>query len=87
MAATNAPELDRAAIVEIVRGLDPIDWVQMELLARLPPEERILPGMRAQEFARSLVRGAIMERFPELSPSEVNMRVLVHFTTVQMERK
>ena len=81
------PELDRAAIVEIVRGLDPIDWVQMELLARLPPEERILPGMRAQEFARALVRGAIMERFPELSLGEVNMRVLAHFTTVQMERK
>ena len=85
MAAANEPELDRAAIAEIVRGLDPVDWVQLELIARLPPEDRILPGMRAQELARAMVRGALMERFPELTPSEVNMRVLAHFTMVRMD--
>ena len=44
-------ELNDAAIAEIVRGLDPVDWVQVRLIAGLPPERRIVPGMRAQAFA------------------------------------
>jgi hypothetical protein len=53
----------------IVGGFDPIDWVQVELLAKLPPEKRLIPGLNAQEF----------------SMSEINMRVLDYLTPVRME--
>ncbi|MBU4225518.1 MAG: hypothetical protein KKC71_06830 [Chloroflexi bacterium] len=43
--------LTKDEIAEIVRGLDPIDWVQIELLAALPPEKRIIPALQAQEFS------------------------------------
>ncbi len=70
-------EFDPAAIAEIVRGLDPVDWVQMELLARLSLGRRILAGMGAQAFAMAMLRGTFAERFPELTRSELNMKVLV----------
>ncbi|MGD9101377.1 MAG: hypothetical protein PVF45_12930 [Anaerolineae bacterium] len=81
--STYAPD----TIEELVHGLDPVDWVQLELLARLSPVERVLVGMRAQDFARAVVRGAFQRRFPHLSRSELNMKVLAHFTPVRMERR
>ena len=74
-------------ISEIVRGLDPIDWVQMELLAKLPPAKRIIPALQAQEFSMAALRGTFRKRFPELSISEINMKVLAYLTPVRMERK
>jgi hypothetical protein len=74
-------------ISAIVRELDPIDWVQMELLAKLPPAERIIPALQAQEFSMSALRGTFRKRFPELSMSEINMKVLAYLTPVRMERK
>ncbi|TAH52484.1 MAG: hypothetical protein EYC68_06835 [Chloroflexota bacterium] len=87
METTKRVALTREEIAEIVRGLDPIDWVQLRLIAQLPPEEQIMAGMRAAEFARAIVRGALMERFPNETRSQINMRVLRHFTTVRMESK
>jgi hypothetical protein len=85
MADTIEPaEVDRSAIADIVRGLGPVDWVQVSLIAGLPPARRIVPGMRAQAFAMATVRGALRRRFPHLTRSELNMRVLVHFTPVRM---
>lgn len=78
-------EFDQAAIDEIVRGLEPIDWVQMRLLANLSPADRVLAGMRAQEFAMAMLRATFAERFPELSQSELNMKVLAYLTPVRME--
>jgi hypothetical protein len=74
-------------ISEIVDGLDPIDWVQMELLAKLPPAKRIIPALHAQEFSMAALRGTFRKRFPELSMSEINMKVLAYLTPVRMERK
>lgn len=87
METTKRVALTREEIAEIVSGLDPIDWVQLRLIAQLPPEEQIMAGMRAAEFARAIVRGALMERFPNETRSQINMRVLRHFTTVRMESK
>ncbi len=81
------PELDDAAIAEIVRGLDPVDWVQVRLIANLPPDRRIVPSMRAQAFAMAALRGTLRRRFPDLTRSELNMKVLAHFTSVRMEKK
>lgn len=79
--------LSSKEISAIVNGLDPIDWVQMELLAKLPPEKRLIPGLNAQEFSMSALRGTFRRKFPELSMSQINMKVLTYLTPVRMELK
>jgi hypothetical protein len=74
-------------ISEIVRGFDPIDWVQMELLANLPPAKRIIPALQAQEFSMAALRGTFRKRFPELAISKINMMVLAYLTPLRMESK
>jgi hypothetical protein len=74
-------------ISEIVRGLDPIDWVQMELLAKLPPGQRYIPALQAAEKVRAELRDKFTREFPELSMPEINMKVLEYLTPVRMERK
>jgi hypothetical protein len=64
-------------------SFDPIDWQQLELLARLTPAKRVLLGMQAQALARAALRGTLRRRFPELSQSELNMKVLAHFTPLR----
>jgi len=75
---------DDDAIKELVAGLDAADWVQLRLTARLSPAERILAGMRAQAFAMAILRGTFQTRFPELSQSELNMKVLAYLTPVRL---
>jgi len=64
-------------------SFEPIDWQQLELLAGLTPAQRVLLGMQAQAFARAALRGTLRRRFPELSQSELNMKVLAHFTPLR----
>ena len=80
-------KLTTAEIASIVQGLDPIDWVQVELLAKLPPSRRIIPPLQAQEFSMAALRGTFLERFPTLSMAEINMKVLAYLTPVRMESK
>jgi hypothetical protein len=47
--------LSDEAIEELVRGLDPVDWVQVRLTARLSPVDRVLAGMFAG-FAYGVTR-------------------------------
>ena len=74
-------------ISAIVDGFDPIDWVQMELLAKMQFEKRLIPGLNAQEFAMSALRGTFQKKFPELTMPEINMKVLAYLTPVRMEVK
>ena len=74
-------------ISKIVAGFDPIDWVQMKLLAKMPFEKRLIPGLNAQEFAMSALRGTFQKKFPELTMPEINMKVLAYLTPVRMEIK
>jgi len=70
-------------------SFDPLDWQQLELLAQLTPAQRVLLGMQvalrpqAQAFARAALRGTLKRRFPELSQSELNMKVLAHLTPLR----
>jgi len=64
-------------------SFDPIDWKQLELLAHLTPAQRVLLGMQAQAFARAALRGTLRRRFPELSQSELNMKVLAYLTPLR----
>ena len=63
--------------------LEPIDWQQLELLARLSPAQRFLAMAEASEFALAGLRGAFRKRFPELSQSELNMKVLEYVTPLR----
>ena len=74
-------------ISAIVDGFDPIDWVQLQLLAKMPPAKRIIPPLLAQEFSMAALRGTFRKKFPELSMSEINMKVLAYLTPVRMENK
>lgn len=74
-------------ISKIVSGFDPIDWVQVDLLAKMPPKKRLLPGLNAQEFSMSALRGTFRRKFPELSMPEINMKVLAYLTPIRMETK
>ena len=71
-------------IEALVQSLDPIDWEQLRLRARLAPGQRILAGLQAQAFAMAGLRGTWRRRFPELTPSELNMKVLAYLTPVRM---
>lgn len=62
---------------------DPVDWQQLELLAQLSPAQRLLAMMAASEFALAGIRGAFRRRYPELSPGELNMRVLAYVTPIR----
>ena len=77
-------QIDTAAIV---RGLDPADWVQIKLIANLPPEKRIIPAMRAQAFIMATFKLTLKKHYPDLSESDLNMKVLQHFTTVRVTDK
>ncbi len=74
-------------ISAIVNGFDPIDWVQLDLIAKLPPAKRIIAPMLAMEFSMAALRGTFRKKFPDLSMSEINMKVLTYLTPVRMETK
>ncbi len=84
---TEKRTLTSEEISKIVDGFDPIDWVQMKLLAKMPFERRLIPGLNAQEFAMSALRGTFQKKFPELTMPEINMKVLAYLTPVRMEIK
>lgn len=63
-------------ITAIVDGFDPIDWTQVRLLASLPPGKRIYPSLRASAMIRAGLRTSFKRKFPDLSPSQINMKIL-----------
>jgi hypothetical protein len=63
-------------ISAIVNGLNPIDWAQMESLAKMPPGKRIYPSLQASAMIRAGLRTAFKRKFPSLSMSEINMKIL-----------
>jgi hypothetical protein len=77
---TNRKPLTPEEISAIVDGFDPIDVTQMELLAKMPPGKRIIPMLQATEMVRAGLRTAFKRKFPELSRSEINMKILDYMT-------
>ncbi len=73
---SNKRSLTSEEISAIVDGLNPIDWAQMELLANMPPGKRIYPSLRASAMIRAGLRTAFKRNFPNLSLSEINMKIL-----------
>ena len=77
---TEKQTLTSEEISAIVDGFDSIDWLQMELLAKLPPGKRIIPMVQASEMVRAGLRGTFRKKFPNLSLSEINMKILEYLT-------
>jgi hypothetical protein len=67
-------------ISAIVDGFDPIDRMQMELHAKLPPGRRMVPMVQASEMVRAGLRGTFRKKFPDLSLAEINMKILDYLT-------
>lgn len=63
-------------ISAIVDGFDPMDWVQVKLLASLPPGKRFYPSLRASAMIRAGLRTSFKRKFPGLSPSQINVKIL-----------
>jgi hypothetical protein len=72
----NKRPLTPEEITAIVDGFDPIDKVQMELLAKLPPGKRMYPSLHASSMVRAGLRTAFKRNFPKLSLPEINMKIL-----------
>ena len=81
---TEKRPLTSEEISAIVDGFEPIDIEEMEMMAKLPPGERWLVPYRKAEAIRSDLRNKLMKDFPELSKSEINMKVLRSLTPVRM---
>lgn len=77
---TDKKPLSTEEISAIVDGFEPIDWGQMKLLASLPPGRRIIPMLQASEMVRAGLRGTLRKKFPNLSLSEINMKILDYLT-------
>ena len=73
---TEKHPLTSEEISDIVDGLNPIDWAQMELLAKMPPGKRVYPSLQASSMVRAGLRTAFKRNFPKLSLPEINMKIL-----------
>jgi hypothetical protein len=58
------------------RRFDPIDHQFMRLRGRLSPGERLLAMLAAREWVVGAFRSRLRERYPGLSPEELNLKVL-----------
>jgi hypothetical protein len=52
------------------------DREQARLLASLPAHKRVRVMLEARELAVGLMRGRLRRRFPQLSTSEINLKLL-----------
>lgn len=55
---------------------DPPDMLQVNLLRKLSPSQRIQLMLDARALAVGLIRGRLSKRYPDLTISELNLKVL-----------
>ncbi len=55
---------------------DPVDIQQLRLTAQIPPGRRIQALLDAYELLAGLLRGQLRQRYPHLSPQEINLKLL-----------
>jgi hypothetical protein len=63
-----------------------VDLIQMRLLARLSPAQRLRIMLGARELAVGLIRGRLRRRYPELSTQEINLKLLEELARAQRIR-
>jgi hypothetical protein len=57
-------------------NFDPPDLVQVNLLRKLTPSQRIQLMLDARALAVGLIRGRLSKRYPNLPPDKLNLKVL-----------
>ena len=62
---------------------DPVDLEQMRLLGRLSAGGRIRLMLDARELAVGLIRGRLRRQCPDLSPRDLNLKVLEEIDRAQ----
>lgn len=55
---------------------DPVDWQQMQIMAKLTLGERMVAMAQASAFGHALLRGALQTRFPDRTLHEINLLML-----------
>jgi hypothetical protein len=55
---------------------DPVDHNFMRIRGQLTPGERLLAMLSAREWVVSAKRARLCLRYPDLSPEEINLKVL-----------
>ena len=65
---------------------DPVDKQLMKLLGQLTPGGRIQAMLDARELVVGLIRGRLGRQYPELSPRELNLKLLEELDRVQRTR-
>ncbi len=55
---------------------DPVDWEQVRLIARLTPAQRLRLMLDARALAVALIRARLKQRYPSLSPREINLKLV-----------
>ena len=55
---------------------DPVDHAFMRLRGRLSPAERLHAMLAAREWVVGAIRGRLQRRYPDLSPEEINLKML-----------
>ena len=58
------------------RRFDPIDHRFMRLRSRLSPGDRLLAMLAARDWVVGAFRSRLRQRYPDLSPEELNLKVL-----------
>ena len=60
------------------------DKEEMEMMAKMPPDQRWRVSYCKSEVIRADLRNKLIKDFPELSKSEINMKMLRSLTPVRM---
>jgi len=55
---------------------DPVDHAFMRLRGRLSPGARLQAMLDAREWVVGAMRGRLRRRYPNLSPQEINLRII-----------
>ena len=58
----------------------------MKQLAQMSPAERVLVGIQVAEIEKAKVHEKLARLYPHLSSSQLNMKVLAHFTPIRMPK-
>jgi len=62
---------------------DPVDLDLVRLRSRLSPGQRLQAMLDARELAVGLIRGRLRRQHPDLSPRELNLKVLEEIARVK----
>ena len=64
-------------------SFDPIDHEFMRLRGRMSPEARLQAMLAAREWVVSAMRSRLRRQYPDLSPQEINLKVLEEIERVE----